>query len=94
MSSQRLLIIIDPKDNVATALAEVSAGQDISIGSESLIIANKIEYGHKFALKDLAVGDFVIKYGAQIGRVTKAIKQGEHVHVHNVEDIVDEVRKG
>ena len=40
--------------------------------------------GHKIALKDLNVGDTVIKYGTDIGRVVKPIKRGEHLHVHNV----------
>ena len=33
---------------------------------------------------DLAVGDSVIKYGVNIGKVVAPIKKGEHVHVHNL----------
>ena len=33
---------------------------------------------------DLNEGDTIIKYGHDIGKVVKAIKKGEHVHVHNV----------
>jgi hypothetical protein len=55
-------------------------------------LCQDIEYGHKFALADIPIGEYVIKYGYQIGRATKVILQGEHVHVHNVADIVDEVR--
>ena len=40
--------------------------------------------GHKIALKDLKEGDTILKYGHDIGKVVKAIKKGEHVHVHNV----------
>ena len=43
-----------------------------------------IPIGHKVALKDLAEGDTVIKYGVDIGRVIAPIKAGEHLHVHNV----------
>ena len=43
-----------------------------------------IPIGHKLAIRDLAVNDTVIKYGEDIGRVVSAIKQGEHLHVHNV----------
>ena len=35
-------------------------------------------------MTDLKEGDTVIKYGHDIGKVIKAIKKGEHVHVHNV----------
>jgi (2R)-sulfolactate sulfo-lyase subunit alpha len=40
--------------------------------------------GHKIALKDLAVGDTVIKYGEDIGKVVAPIAKGEHVHTHNL----------
>jgi (2R)-sulfolactate sulfo-lyase subunit alpha len=45
---------------------------------------NDIPIGHKAALRDLAVGDTVIKYGEDIGKVVAPIKKGEHVHVHNL----------
>ena len=41
--------------------------------------------GHKYALRDIAAGENVIKYGMPIGHATCAIRAGEHVHVHNVE---------
>ena len=40
--------------------------------------------GHKYALKDIAVGENIIKYGMPIGKATQTIKKGEHVHTHNV----------
>ena len=45
---------------------------------------NEIPLGHKIALQDLKEGDAILKYGHDIGKVVKAIKKGEHVHVHNV----------
>ena len=33
---------------------------------------------------DLKEGDTILKYGHDIGKVVKAIKKGQHVHVHNV----------
>jgi (2R)-sulfolactate sulfo-lyase subunit alpha len=50
----------------------------------SLPTISDIPIGHKVALKDLAEGDTVIKYGVDIGRVIAPIKAGEHLHVHNV----------
>jgi (2R)-sulfolactate sulfo-lyase subunit alpha len=55
--------------------------QDRTIGMKVL---NDIPIGHKLALKDMAVGDTVIKYGTDIGKVVAPIKAGEHLHVHNV----------
>ena len=40
--------------------------------------------GHKRALTDIAKGEMVIKYGHAIGHATTDIKQGDHVHTHNV----------
>jgi len=43
-----------------------------------------IPIGHKVALRDMAVGDTVIKYGIDMGKVVKPISAGEHAHVHNI----------
>ena len=43
-----------------------------------------IPIGHKVALKDLAVGDTVIKYGVDIGKVVQPVRKGQHAHVHNI----------
>ena len=47
--------------------------------------------GHKYALRDIAEGENVIKYGMPIGHATCAIKKGENVHVHNVKTNLGEV---
>ena len=67
-------VIINDKDNVGVSLT----GDD------------KIPAGHKFALRDIAVGEAVIKYGQLIGRATRDIKKGEWVHTHNVRSHLDE----
>ena len=43
-----------------------------------------IENGHKYAARDIKSGENIIKYGQPIGHATCDIKEGEHVHVHNV----------
>lgn len=40
--------------------------------------------GHKIALHDIKKGQDIIKYGYSIGHATEDIKQGEHVHTHNI----------
>ncbi|MBO5295594.1 MAG: altronate dehydratase [Clostridia bacterium] len=40
--------------------------------------------GHKYAIRDILLGENVIKYGNPIGHATKSIKKGEHVHTHNM----------
>ena len=43
-----------------------------------------IPLGHKVALKDMAVGATVVKYGVDIGKVVQPIAKGQHAHVHNI----------
>ncbi len=47
--------------------------------------------GHKYALREICMGENVIKYGMPIGRATQKIGVGEHVHVHNVKTNLGEV---
>ena len=42
-----------------------------------------LEDGHKYAIRDIAAGENIIKYGNPIGHATADIKKGEHVHTHN-----------
>lgn len=42
------------------------------------------EDGHKYALRDIAAGENVVKYGMPIGHATAPIKKGDHVHSHNL----------
>ena len=81
-------IIINEKDNVATALKELSAGAEVSVELQGRIqkitLRSDVPMGHKFALKNIEEGEAVIKYGEPIGKSTAKIARGEHVHVHNV----------
>ena len=43
-----------------------------------------VQTGHKRAIKDIAKGEAVIKYGYSIGNATEDIKAGDHVHSHNL----------
>lgn len=84
-------VLHDTKDTVAVVVVEgVKAGQDLTgwIMDEDKTIQlparQDIPIGHKVALKDMAVGDTVWKYGIDMGKVVAPIKTGEHAHVHNI----------
>lgn len=81
-------IVIDPRDSVAVAVVELAAGQPctVRVGGETLTlqIREKIPFGHKFALRRIARGDGVLKYGEVIGEATAEIEAGAWVHVHNL----------
>ena len=59
---------IHPADTVAVALTDRPG----------------IPAGHKFALRDIAEGENVIKYGNPIGHATRPIRKGELVDHHNL----------
>jgi len=90
---RRRYIVVDERDNVATAIVDLSIGEHVETLRGRIVLLGEIRYGHKFALEDIPLGGYIVKYGEQIGRATASITRGDHVHVHNVEDIVDEVRK-
>ncbi len=79
-------LMIHPQDNVAVALTDLKAGQT----HEGITLAQDIAKGHKFALKAIAQGEQVIKYGNPIARATKDIGVGEHVHTHNAHTNLNE----
>ena len=72
-------IIINKKDNVAVALRDFKAGEQI----EGITLLEDLPRAHKMALKEIKKGEDIIKYGYPIGHATKDIKAGEHVHVNN-----------
>ena len=77
-------LVISDRDNVATALQPLDGGRVLDVGSVSVTVREAIQSGHKIALRDIAVGQAVIKYGSPIGVATAPIAAGAHVHTHNV----------
>lgn len=83
-------LLHEDKDTVGVAVTDMKKG-DTAKGrslhgqaAPELAALSDIPLGHKIALQDFKVGDTVIKYGCDIGKVVAPIKKGEHVHVHNV----------
>lgn len=84
---------IKSEDNVATALGALEPGCVQLLGDSItpvLEAVTEVPMGHKIALKDIAAGELIIKYGVVIGRSTKEIKKGSWVHLHVMESIYDE----
>jgi altronate dehydratase small subunit len=88
MAKRSKAIVINEKDNVATALKTLRAGARVSVEAGGLVqevtVLSEIPAGHKFALQEIGEGEPVIKYGEPIGRSTVKIAAGDYVHVHNV----------
>jgi len=80
----RAALIISARDNVATALEPLEAGRRLDLSDISITTIEPIASGHKLALRPIAAGEPVIKYGSPIGVATADIPAGAHVHTHNL----------
>lgn len=80
---------IHPSDNVAVAVAALDGGTAVEVEGERFELQDPVPAGHKIALRDLASGDAVIKYGFPIGRVTEPVVRGSWLHVHNLRTALD-----
>lgn len=80
-------IILSDRDNVATALVDLAAGDyvlDSGAGQDMVGVPDVIKAGFKLALSDIRKGEPVYKYGYVIGVATADIEKGHCVHVHNL----------
>jgi altronate hydrolase len=78
---QARILAMHPDDNVALCLDPVAPGDMLPGG---VIAAEAVPSGHKIALRPIAPGEAVRKYGQVIGLASAAIAPGAHVHIHNV----------
>jgi Altronate dehydratase len=77
---------IAPNDNVFVALQAFSAGEEV----QGIRLRDPIPAGHKFALRDIADGEPIFKYGYRIGSASRPIPAGAHVHTHNLKSDLGE----
>ena len=79
------LIVLHAGDNVAVARVALSPGTSIARpDGMALNVTDRIDAGHKVALRAIEAGEPVLKYGQPIGVASTAIAAGAHVHVHNL----------
>lgn len=75
---------IHPEDKVAVALKPLSKGTVLTVDECSVVLAEDIPQGHKFALVPLTANEPVIKYGSPIGIAKEDIPKGAWIHTHNM----------
>ncbi len=78
------VVLLHRDDDVAVAIRDLPAGSAVSAGAISVTARADVPRGHKIAVREIAAGAPVHKYGQPIGTATSAIGAGEHVHVHNL----------
>lgn len=84
-------IKINANDNVAVVLADALAkGDVVEVGGQRVVVQERVERGHKVAFTDMCEGEYIVKYGYPIGRLTQSVKSGEWIHTHNLKsDLCD-----
>jgi altronate dehydratase small subunit len=83
---------IHSQDNVATMIGDAMNGAIELIGNDAaeIIATERIASGQKIALRDIAEGEAVVKFGVRIGHATAPIRRGAWVHLHNLASDIDE----
>jgi altronate hydrolase len=76
---------LDSRDNVLIALTDLKAGDRIEFGGHSYTLAKSVPAKHKFATRDLSIGDDVVMYGVLVGRAVKPTAAGELLMVGNIQ---------
>src|SRR5947209_18300869 len=71
---------LDPADQIGVALDDLAPGAPAGSVRATMFVPK----GHKIALRDIAAGDAIRKFGAIIGEASADIRAGEHVHLHNL----------
>lgn len=79
---------LHPGDNVAIAKVALARSTIVALDAgqaeDSVTIRRLVPGGHKFALRIIASGEPVRRYGQVIGFATQAIAPGDHIHSHNL----------
>jgi altronate dehydratase len=85
---------VNSNDNVAILLDDIKKGETCDYDDEYSQKANQdIPFGHKIALRDIAKGEDIVKYGYIIGYATQPISRGDWVHNHNIRSDRGRIKK-
>ena len=79
------LLRLNDADNVLIAREALAIGQQVRVGEAVVRMRAQIAAGHKVAARRIVRGEPIRKYNAIIGRASRDIEAGEHVHAHNIE---------
>lgn len=83
-TSENAAILLHPGDNVAIARVALSPGQELRIAGRAVPVLEAVPAGHKIAVAAIGAGQSIVRYGQIMGRASRAIEPGRHVHTHNV----------
>lgn len=83
-------LVLNRADNIAVCLHDIPASTEILVKNNQDTFVMKtvdaISRGHKIAIQDMTKGEKIIKYSENIGVITKDVRKGSHIHIHNISD--------
>lgn len=79
------VVRLSPLDNIVVLARSVSAGESVDVAGRAVVMRQPLGLGHKLAVRPIAAGEKILKYGVPIGSATRSIEPGEHVHLHNMQ---------
>jgi altronate hydrolase len=83
-TAENSAIQLHPADNIAVARVPLAAGAELRVGGQTFVVRDAIPAGHKVALRAIAAGATVFRYGQPIGLAKEPVEPGSHVHTHNL----------
>lgn len=72
-------------DNCVVLSQNVKKGDPLIDGNNTITSTSDILLGHKIATTLIQPGEDIYKYGVSIGKANLLIKQGDHIHLHNLQ---------
>lgn len=81
---QKKLIKVNPSDNVAVALVNLTAGEVINFEGEEITIETDVKMKHKIAMYPFELGERIIMYGVLVGKASAPIARGGLLSTENV----------
>ncbi|MDQ6678768.1 MAG: altronate dehydratase family protein [Acidobacteriota bacterium] len=83
-TAENSAIHLHSTDNVAVARVPLAPDAELRIDGIPVTVRDHVPSGHKVALRRIAQGEIVVRYGQNIGRAKQAIEPGQHIHTHNL----------
>ncbi|WP_081844294.1 UxaA family hydrolase [Cellulomonas sp. URHE0023] len=77
-------LLLRPDDDVAVTTTTLQAGTRVRTATGEILLTGEVPRSHKLAVRDVAAGSAVHKYGQSIGLALVDIRAGTHVHTHNL----------
>jgi altronate hydrolase len=75
---------LNPRDNVLVALQNLVQGHAVTFSGQSYSLGSNVAAKHKFAIRDLSVGDPILMYGVVVGKAVEPIAKGNALTTRNV----------